>query len=106
MVCINGIWWNIVEVNYNSPFLKRTNGTYTIGCTNWNTKTIYIAPIRNEYLRENVICHELTHAFCFSNNIHMDIEEEERLCCFMAMYGRDIIYLLDEVIDMRFLRVA
>lgn len=99
MIEINGILWHIVYVPRNSGKLTRSDGSRTIGMTDGNTNTIYILNVLDGVLLENVLCHEITHAFCFSYNITMPIEEEERLCNFMRDYGREIIGVLDGVLQ-------
>lgn len=44
---------------------------------------------------DKVLAHELVHAFMFSYNIHIDIEEEEFIADWVSIYGRDLIYMLD-----------
>lgn len=43
--------------------------------------------------------HELCHCFCVSYNIYMPIEQEEYLADFISLYGTDIVYLLDVLMD-------
>ena len=50
------------------------------------------------------MAHELTHCFCFSYDIVLDIDEEERMADFIATYGEELIFLLDDV--MRSIRYA
>jgi hypothetical protein len=43
MFNINGEEWRIVIVSPRHPLLLRTDGSYTIGVCDNNTKTIYIS---------------------------------------------------------------
>ena len=97
MFCINGIEWNIVFVNANSSNLMRSNGTITVGMTDNNTKSIYLSnKLKGLFLRR-VMAHELCHAFCFSYDVYMPIDEEERLAEWISLYGSDLVYLLDDL---------
>lgn len=95
---INGIAWQVKYVNPNNAFLFRTDGSQTVGMTDWNTKTIYLANILRGAFLERVLCHELCHCFCFSYGISMDIQQEEFLANWISTYGREVIDLLDELL--------
>lgn len=95
---VNGQTWKIAFVPANSPDLQRSDGTYTFGVTDNNTKTVSIAIGMSAYMTERVICHELTHVMCFAHDVSIPIDLEERLCNFMADYGKEIIYLLDDLL--------
>lgn len=98
---VNGIVWKVQYVNSNSPILFRSDGTRTIGMTDWNTKTIYMDKHLTGALEERVLCHELCHVFCFSYNIIMDMKQEEFLANWIASYGRMVIELLDNLLMQR-----
>lgn len=67
--------------------------------TDWNTCTVYLADkLRGRFL-ERVLCHELCHCICFSYNIKMDMEEEEFLADWISLYGRQVIELLDNLLN-------
>ena len=100
MFIINGIAWNILYVPPFSHHLKRSDGSYTLGVTDWNDKCVYIADNLYGDKLEHVLCHELCHTVCFSHNIHISIELEEWLCNFMADHGKEIIYILDDILMM------
>lgn len=90
--------WNLVFVNPNNNNLKRSDGSITIGMTDNNEKTVYVNNRLNEYLTDKVICHELTHVFAFEFDYFMDIQTEEIVADFMSLYGRRIVYLLDDLV--------
>ena len=96
---VNNQEWSLVFVNPNNKNLMRSNGTITIGMTDNNTKTVYINNRLNAYIADKVICHELCHVFAFEFDYHMPIETEEVVADFMSLYGRKIIYLLDDFAD-------
>ena len=96
---INGIKWQIKLVAADSTKLFRSDGSKTVGMTDWNTCTVYIADNLQERFYEKVLCHELCHCFCFSYDIHIDIEQEEFLAEWVSIYGRKVIELLDYLLS-------
>ena len=50
-----------------------------------------------EFSKKVLCAHELCHAFCFSYDIHMSIQEEEFLADWVSRYGRDLITILDDL---------
>ena len=97
MFTINGRDWDVVFVPARSKHLLRSDGSLTVGVTDGGYDTVFIADnLSDEFLRK-VFCHELCHCFCMSYNITMPIQEEEFLADFVATYGEDIIYLLDDL---------
>lgn len=95
---VNNQEWNLVFVKPNSRNLMRSDGSITIGMTDNNTKSVYINNRLNGYMTDKVICHELTHVFAFEFDYYMDIETEEIVADFMSLYGRKIVYILDDLI--------
>ncbi len=95
---INGIKWNIEFVPVTSPFLTRSDGSQTLGVTDNNAKTIFLSNKLNGYMLDKVLCHELTHVYSFENQCNFDIKTEEIIADFMSLFGRDIIYMLDDLI--------
>ena len=96
---VNNQEWNLVFVNPSNSNLKRSNGTVTIGMTDNNTKTVYINNRLNNYMTDKVLAHELCHVFCFSYDIYMPIEQEEYLADWISRYGRELVYLLDDLMQ-------
>lgn len=43
MFKINDVEWNILYVNPNSECLMRSDGTITLGVTDWNKRTVYLS---------------------------------------------------------------
>ena len=48
---------------------------------------------------DRVLAHELVHAFMFSYDIHIDIEFEEYIADWISLFGRDLVYLLDNLMQ-------
>lgn len=98
MFTINNEIWNLVKVSRHNPMLMRSDGSRTVGMTDRDTKTIYLADdLRGGFL-DKVLCHELCHAFCLSYNVYMDIETEEIVADFLATYGREVFKIADRLL--------
>ena len=69
--------------------------------TDGKTHTIFLYRGLQGYMLDKVLAHEMVHAFMFSYNIHIDIEEEEFMADWISVYGRELIYMLD-----RFMQTA
>lgn len=95
---VNSNIWEVKFVKPNSIDLMRSDGSITLGMTDNNVKTVYINNRLNEYMTDKVLCHELTHVFAFEFDYFMDIQTEEIVADFMSLYGRNIIYLLDDLV--------
>lgn len=93
---INNRIWRIVFTAPNSPKLRRSDNSLTVGVTDSNDGCIYLSDTLRGAFLERVLCHELTHAVCMSWGISIPIETEEWLCNFMADHGKEIIVLLDK----------
>lgn len=97
MFRINGIYWEVVFVDSGSQYLTRSDGSITIGMTDGNTHTVYLNRHLRGRLLDKVLAHELTHVFCFSYDVYMDISQEEFMADWISNYGRDLIYILDDL---------
>lgn len=95
---VNDQEWKIKFVNPKSKDLMRSDGSITIGMTDNTTKTVYINNRLSDYMVDKCLAHELCHVFAFEFDYFMDIEVEEIVADFMSLYGRNIIYLLDDLI--------
>lgn len=99
---VNGIMWYIKFVSPEHYQLRRSDGSRTVGVTDYNTKTIYLNNLLyGEFLRR-VLCHELVHVYCFSYNVELDIDTEEILADFISVYGTDIVNDLGTYLDSRY----
>ena len=95
---INGTMWQVQCKNSNSSELRRSDGTISLGVTDNNAKTIYINNRLSDDMFDKVLCHELVHVYSFENDCDIDIQTEEIIANFMSLFGRDIIYLLDDLV--------
>ena len=96
---INGILWEIVWVSPRNSELRRSDGSLTVGMTDNNKKCVFLSSALTGAFLRRVLAHELCHCFCFSYDIYMPIEEEERLADWISLYGTDLIYLLDDLMN-------
>lgn len=100
MFTINNIEWDIAFVPPSSKYLKRSDGSKTVGVTDRNVYTVFLSDeLQGAFLRR-VLAHELCHCFCMVYNIVMPIDEEERLADWISLYGAELIYLLDELMSL------
>jgi hypothetical protein len=90
--------WHIAFVEPYSHMLMRSDGSKTVGVTDNNTKTVYLSNLLSGKFLDKVLCHELVHVASFSYDCHIDIDTEEIIADFMSLYGREIIYLADDLI--------
>lgn len=95
---VNNNEWEVVYCKPNSEDLKRSDGSLTLAVADNNTKNIYINSRLNNYMFEKVLCHELCHVFAFEYDYIVPIDVEEIIADFMSLYGKKIIYLLDDII--------
>jgi hypothetical protein len=103
---INGIDWEIIYVNPFSDDLRRSDGSLTVGVTDMPKRSVFLSNrLRGAFLRK-VLAHELVHCFMLSYSIHIPIEEEEYIADWVATYGTDLIYLLDDLMRGIISRVA
>lgn len=95
---VNNQQWILKFVNPNSKELTRSDGSITLGMTDNNVKSVFINNRLNDYMTDKVLAHELCHIFSFSFDFIMPIEVEEIAADFFSLYGRDMVYLLDDLI--------
>ena len=92
---INGIWWNIKYTVPYSKDLLRSDGTLSVGVTDYEQNTIFINNrLRGQFLKK-VLTHEICHACMFSYGVILDIDTEEIVCDCIATYGKEIIDIAD-----------
>lgn len=96
---VNGVIWGLQFVKPSSRHLQRSDGSWTLGVTDDRLKTVFIADNLSQEMTDKVLCHELTHVFSFTTGYYMDIRTEEIVADFMSLYGRDIIYIADSIME-------
>lgn len=99
MVTINGIEWKIIICSSSNSKLRRSDNVYTLGVTDLNDKSIYLAVQLKGQLLYKVLCHELVHAACFSYGYFLDIKTEEIVADFISLYGSKVIMAADTVFN-------
>lgn len=95
---VNNQNWDLVFVKPNSKELVRSDGSITIGMTDNVQKKVFINNILSDYMMDKCIAHEMCHVYAFSFDYYMDIETEEIVADFFSLFGRSIVYQLDDLI--------
>lgn len=106
MFTVNGKTWNIDFVEPLNRNLMRSDNVYTLGVTDNSLKTIFLSNKLHGKMLDKVLCHELVHVYSFENDCEIDIQTEEIIADFMSLYGRDIIYLADDIMNGVFKKYA
>lgn len=96
---VNGTTWTLQFVNPHSKHLLNSRNDYTLGVTDNNVKTVYIADNLSDYMTDKVLAHELTHVHAFEYNYYMPIEVEEIVADFLSLFGRNIFRLADDIMS-------
>ena len=97
MFTINHEVWIVKFMQSYDEIFRMDNGEFTIGVCDDNTKTIYISNLlRGEKLKQ-VLCHEIVHAAMFSYNVELEYEQEELLANLIAIYGKEIVQITDNI---------
>lgn len=94
---INSQIWHLAVVPPTFPSLLTSSGTFTLGCCDSNTMTIYIADGLSDTTFKKVLCHELTHAAMFSYDVKLTLDQEELLADIISTYGNEIVYITNKV---------
>ena len=97
MFVMNGYEWDVAFVSPSSQELRRSDGSVTVGMTDWYKRTVFISKALHGPFLRKVFIHEICHVACFSYDIKIDIEQEEFLCDFVATYGEEIFRVVDEL---------
>ena len=95
---INQNIWQVIFTQPNDKNLRMSNGKQVLGLCDNNIKSIFIANNQSLYKTEHILCHEVTHAICMEYNINIPYDLEEKLCNFMADYGKEVIYIVEDLI--------
>lgn len=97
MFTINHEIWVVKFMQPYDGIFRMDNGEFTIGVCDDNAKTIYLSNLlRGEKLKQ-VLCHEIVHAAMFSYNVELDYEQEELLANLIAIYGKEIVQITDNI---------
>ena len=91
MFKINDEEWSVEAVAANNDFLKRSDGSYSIGACDATLRTIFVSSGLPMLLLKKVLCHEITHAAMFSYNVELTLEQEELVADLIATYGSEIV---------------
>lgn len=103
---VNNHIWRLQFVKGGSENLKRSDGSYTFGVTDNNVKTVFIIDNASEYMTDKILLHELSHVHAMEYNYSIPIEVEEIVCDFLSLYGRSVVYMVDDLMNKIMRRVS
>lgn len=93
---INGIEWYIMFVSPEDSVLW-AGDDYTLGVTDLDTKTIYIADDLDDETLYDVMQHEICHAWLYSMGICVELACEELICQIVERHSDEIQLLADKI---------
>lgn len=97
MYRMNGCSWSIHLVQNDSPMLRRSDGSYTVGVCDRSTRAVYISNMVHGAFLRKVLIHEVCHSAIFSYGIDLSIDQEELFCDLVATYGDEIFSVVDDL---------
>lgn len=103
---INGLNWNVQNVQRDDEKLNDKGGNSCFGVTNYQKLVIYLDGSMPRELYRQVVIHELIHAFTFSFGVHLFANEktEESVCDFAGAHLDEIYSAANKIMDFCFKR--
>ena len=96
-VNINGLVWDVDIVSSENKALT-LDGRKCRGATWCGQQRIVLSAMLNQHTARRVITHEVTHAFVWATQVHVQkTYTEEEMCDFIACYGTQINRCADEI---------
>lgn len=96
-VNINGLVWDVDIVLSDNEALT-LDGRQCRGATWCGQQRIVLSAMLNQRTARRVITHEVTHAFIWATQVHIQgTYTEEEMCDFIACYGTQINCCADEI---------
>lgn len=96
---VNGNEWQLEFVKPSSKELIRSDGSVTIGMTDNLQKKVFINNMLNDYMTDKCFAHELCHVYAFEFDYFMPLDVEETVADFFSLFGRNMVYMLDDLIQ-------
>ena len=96
---VNGVRWVVRLVSPAHPMLLTPHQTHALGVCDKTTQTIYVDKTLPPNKLQEVLCHEIVHAFMFSYMVDLTYDEEELVAELMTKYGEDILKKANVVYD-------
>jgi len=97
MFSINGELWKICFVYPYSPILMNNDGSYTLGVTVPENRTIYLSNELYGKDLDKVLSHELFHAEMISRGVYIPIYIEEALADIVSDHYMEAIDITNNV---------
>ena len=94
---VNNHIWKLEFARPGSRNLRRSDGSYTFGVTDGSVNKVYLMDNMSDYMTDKVLLHELAHVHAMEYNYSIPIEVEEVVCDFLSLYGRNVVYMADEI---------
>ena len=96
IIKVNNMNWEIKEVESSHSMLL-VRGAVGQGTSHFLHKEIYLDKDLKPEHKQQVLRHELTHAFMSETQISdKDTYDEEELCEFVGLYGYEIAFIADK----------
>lgn len=101
---INGLNWNVQNVQRNDEKLKSKDGDSCFGVTYYQELSVYLDKSMPKELYRQTVVHELIHAFTFSFGVHLFANErtEESVCDFMGAHLDEICSATNKIMNFCF----
>ena len=96
---INGVRWWVRLVSPAHSMLLTPWKTHALGVCDKVTQTIYVDKTLPPNKLQEVLCHEIVHAFMFSYAINVTYDEEELVAEFVSKYGKNILHQTNIIYD-------
>lgn len=105
---MNGLEWQVKFTSPDNPILIDRTNKMTIGVSDPQSMTVYLADNLNQDMLRHVLIHELGHCMMYSYNvlplIHKCVKKrfwivaEEWICNILADYAEEIIQIANEIL--------
>ena len=101
LVEINGIEWQIIEVEEGNEHLK-IGDDECYGTCRYDRQNIYLLKSMRLSMKKQTLIHELTHAFLYEILLKRQKSyDNEEICIFVSKYGERIINLANKYMEIK-----
>lgn len=99
MFIVNNHVWKLDIVSPIDRRLVNSDGVYTLGVTDRNTREVCISNVLSGYMLDKVLSHEMVHVYMLEYDYDLSIETEELIADFVATYGRELFEVVDDILQ-------